>query len=94
MNLASGVQRFQKAYDSSARFALRTSRGAVLLAGVILSGTAAVAQFDTGTIAGSVTDQAGAILPQTMVTITNTGTGTETTLPTDSSGSFVASGLP
>jgi hypothetical protein len=54
----------------------------------------ASAQFDTGTISGLVTDATGAVIPHSSVTITNTGTGIQTTANTDSSGSFVASGLP
>jgi hypothetical protein len=54
----------------------------------------ASAQFDTGTISGLVTDGTGAVIPHSSVTITNTGTGIQTTANTDSSGSFVASGLP
>jgi hypothetical protein len=54
----------------------------------------ASAQFDTGTISGLVTDATGAVIPHSSVTITNTGTGIQTTANSDSSGSFVASGLP
>ena len=95
MNIAIGVPRLREARDCRAGFVLRISRHAALLAVVMLfSWAAAVAQFDTGTIVGSVTDPSGAVIPQTTVTITNTGTGAETTMPTDSNGSFVASGLP
>jgi hypothetical protein len=54
----------------------------------------AIAQFDTGTITGTVTDSSGAIIPNTTVIVTNTGTGIQSTLQTDSNGSFVASALP
>jgi hypothetical protein len=53
-----------------------------------------MAQFDTGTVSGLVTDTTGAVIPHSSVKITNTGTGIQTTANTDSSGSFVASGLP
>ncbi len=56
--------------------------------------TAAWAQFDTGTIAGSVTDQTGAVIPNATVTVTNTGTSLQQTVKTDSGGLFVASALP
>ncbi len=52
------------------------------------------AQFDTGTIVGSVTDPSGAVVPNASVTITNVDTGIETVLQTGSGGSFVASALP
>lgn len=50
--------------------------------------------FDTGTIAGVVTDPTGAVVPRAEVTITNIGKGIERNLKTDNSGSFVASALP
>jgi hypothetical protein len=59
-----------------------------------LLAVSASAQFDTGTIAGSVTDASGAVVPHAKVTITNVGTAQQTTLQTDAGGSFVASGLP
>ena len=65
---------------------------AVLL--VVFSATAAWAQFDTGTIAGSVTDPTGAVIPGATVTITNTGTSLQKTVKTDAGGLFVASALP
>jgi hypothetical protein len=54
----------------------------------------ASAQFDTGTIVGSVTDPSGAVIPHASVTITNTGTSVTKTLQTDNGGNFVASALP
>jgi hypothetical protein len=54
----------------------------------------ASAQFDTGSISGLVTDATGAVIPHSSVTITNTGTGIQTTASTDDAGSFAASGLP
>jgi hypothetical protein len=64
---------------------------ALLLCAVALP---AWAQFDTGTIAGLVTDPTGAVVPQAKVTITNVGTSAQKILQTDSGGSFVASALP
>lgn len=95
MNIASEVHKLHKAQLLCARIALRIACRALLLAGVMLLFTASgAAQFDTGTIVGSVTDPSGAVVPNAMVTITNTGTGVETKLPTDSGGNFVASGAP
>ncbi len=54
----------------------------------------AIAQFDTGTITGTVTDSSGAVIPNTTVIVTNTGTGIQSTFETDSNGSFVASAQP
>jgi hypothetical protein len=54
----------------------------------------AFAQFDTGTIAGSVTDPSDAVVPHATVTVTNIGTSVHKILQTDSGGSFVASALP
>jgi hypothetical protein len=47
------------------------------------------AQFDTGTIAGSVTDSSGAVIPHAAVTITNIGTALKKTLQTDTGGNLV-----
>jgi hypothetical protein len=54
----------------------------------------AFAQFDTGTITGTVTDSTGAIVPRATVTVTNIGTGIQTNLVADQRGIFVASDLP
>jgi Carboxypeptidase regulatory-like domain/TonB dependent receptor len=73
----------------------RLGRTAALLLFICtLCVTAAFAQFDTGTITGSVTDPSGAMVPNAKVTVTNTGTGIEKTYASDSSGNFVASALP
>src|ERR1700719_3334343 len=55
---------------------------------------AAFAQFDTGTITGTVTDSSGALIPHARVTLTNEGTSNQKSLETDSGGGFVASALP
>ena len=66
------------------------------LAIVFIFGISASAQiaFDTGRITGAIQDPSGAAVPQATVTINNVGTGIVTTAHSDSSGSFVASGLP
>ena len=60
----------------------------------LLSSLQGFAQFDTGTIAGAVTDPAGALVPHANVTVTNTGTSIQRTFQTDNTGNFVASALP
>src|ERR1700737_1867166 len=54
----------------------------------------ASAQFDTGTIVGSVSDPTGAVIPAATITITNVGTSVRKALQTDSAGNFVASAMP
>jgi hypothetical protein len=53
-----------------------------------------MAQFDTGTITGTVTDPTGAAVPHAVVTILNTGTAIQRTLQADNNGNFVASSVP
>jgi Carboxypeptidase regulatory-like domain/TonB dependent receptor-like, beta-barrel len=55
---------------------------------------AANAQFDTGTITGSVTDSTGAVVPQAKITLTNVGTSIQKNLQADGAGNFVASAMP
>jgi hypothetical protein len=67
----------------------------VVLMTVICLGTRpGLAQFDTGTINGTVTDASGAVVAKAPITITNTGTAHETNLVSDANGNFVASALP
>jgi hypothetical protein len=95
MIFAGGLQKMRKANHFHAVLAALCTRSALCVAiAILLLKIPAAAQFDTGTIVGSVTDPTGAVLAHISVTIANTGTGTETTLPTDSNGNFVASGLP
>jgi carboxypeptidase family protein len=77
----------------------RRTSGAFLPAAVLtllflLLSQIAAAQFDTGTITGSVTDPTGAVVPNATITITNTGTSAQRTLKSDAGGNFVASALP
>src|SRR5438876_173333 len=65
---------------------------AVLL--VFMGSVVASAQFDTGTISGSITDSSGAVIPHATVTVTNVGTSFKKTLQTDSGGNYTASALP
>ena len=79
----SGVTRFRTTFYAIA-----------LLAVVVFSALPMLAQFDTGTIAGSVTDASGAEVPRAAVTVTNIGTGLQKSVATDQSGNFVASDVP
>jgi len=54
----------------------------------------AVAQFDTGTISGSIIDSSGAVIPRATVTVTNVDTSYSKTLQSDSGGNYTASALP
>ncbi len=66
------------------RNALRAALGLTLALGAFSS---AFAQF-SGSISGTVTDPAGAVIPGAAVTLTNTGTGVGKTATSDSSGFY------
>src|SRR5690348_9226603 len=66
---------------------------AVLAVLCICMGTEARAQFDIGTITGTITDSSGAALANAAVTVTNTNTDMQTKVKADSNGAFVASAL-
>jgi hypothetical protein len=53
-----------------------------------------LAQFDTGTISGIVTDSSGAVIPRATINVTNSGTSFQKTLQTDNGGNYTASALP
>jgi carboxypeptidase family protein len=53
-----------------------------------------LAQAPTGTIAGTVTDQSGAVLPGATVTVTNKGTGASRVVQSGSDGAFSIPALP
>ncbi|HWA96019.1 MAG TPA: TonB-dependent receptor [Terracidiphilus sp.] len=61
---------------------------------VFLASGQLLAQFDSGTISGTVTDSTGASVAAASVTITNVGTGVVTTLKTNSNGFYSAAALP
>jgi hypothetical protein len=70
-------------------------RHAIAVVGlVLLCSLVASAQFDTGTITGTVTDPSGAMVAKASVTILNVGTGIRRSLETDSGGNFVAPSVP
>lgn len=60
----------------------------------LLATAQSTSSFDTGTIAGTVTDQSGAMIPQAAVVITNVGTAREIRVQTGGDGSFSVPGLP
>ncbi len=90
MKIAGIVQRLRLAHSPFARGAI----GAILAVLVLGFGAPAWAQFDIGTITGTVADSTGAAIPNATVTVANTNTGVQTTLHSDAAGSFVASALP
>jgi len=64
-----------------------------VIAVILISVGAAVAQTNKGAISGVVTDQNGAAVPGASVTVTNTGTGQKVTVTTTDSGSFTVQSL-
>jgi len=69
-------------------------RRLVAIVGILFAfSVIANAQFDTGTISGSVTDATGAVVADASITITNVGTALQRKLKTDSAGNFVASAV-
>lgn len=61
---------------------------------LVLFAAAVVAQVVNGTIAGTVTDQAGAVVPGAKVVLLNEGTGFTRELTANESGQYVASSIP
>lgn len=61
---------------------------------VLAMSAPALGQVPTGTIAGTVTDQVGAVLPNATVTITNKGTGASRVVQTGADGTFSVPALP
>jgi len=53
----------------------------------------ALAQFETGTIVGTVKDASGALVPNASVTVTNTATGVVSTRTTNADGNYEVPGL-
>jgi hypothetical protein len=87
------VQGPQGARENPSGFSLLAIISIAFCALCFFPAAPANAQFDTGTIVGSVTDSSGAALPKANITIINTGTGAETNIHADGIGNFVASGL-
>ena len=68
----------------------RVATGVLFLAWAALG----MAQLDTGSIAGHVTDQSGATVPGATITIRNVETGITRTLESNAAGRYEASALP
>src|SRR4051812_30102103 len=73
---------------------LRSSLGLLpLLSLITIAAQPATAQIATGTLTGTIHDQTGAILPNVMVTATNTDRNTSQTTKTNLEGRFVLPAL-
>jgi hypothetical protein len=66
----------------------------LILAWCLTAGAHAAAQVGTGTLAGSVTDDQGGVLPGATVSVTEQATGAVRTAPTDRDGAFRLPALP
>ena len=84
----------QNAQSSKLRWATKALHLIVLPAVLTFSALPLLAQFDTGTITGTVTDASGAVVSSAAITVTNVGTGIQTSLAASQGGDFVASALP
>jgi hypothetical protein len=60
----------------------------------LVAPTVCLAQLDTGTILGTVTDSSGAVVAGAHVDVKNAGTAVSTIVTTGSDGVFTASTLP
>jgi hypothetical protein len=69
-------------------------RYGLLLALVVTLSSSLLAQAPTGTVAGAVSDQVGALLPNARVTVTNRGTGAARIVQTAVDGTFSVPSLP
>ena len=75
-------------HDCSPKFYL------LLLATLVLSlCVPSFAQFETATLSGTITDQSGATVRGALVKLTNVGTGTTVTVPSNESGLYVLSNV-
>src|SRR6266851_3770425 len=64
-----------------------------VIAGLLIANQG-VAQLITADVLGTVTDTAGAVMPNAKVTVVNTGTAEARTVQTSGSGDFVVNLLP
>src|SRR6185369_8442178 len=69
----------------------RTLSSLILL---LILGTGAFAQSNTGSITGVITDQNGAVVANATVTIINQGTNEKRTVQSDGEGRYEVPGLP
>ncbi len=65
----------------------------VLALAVLVSGGALKAQVERGTIAGTVRDSSGAVVPNVNITVRNVNTGVEFKTTSNASGEYVAPNL-
>ena len=84
----------ENAQFSGMTWARRAIHAIALLAVVVFGALPMLAQFDTGTITGTVTDASGAVVARATITVTNVGTGIQKSFVADQNGYFVASSLP
>ena len=75
-------------------FKSQAGRLCLLLSIVFCLAITISAQVTTADMVGTVTDNAGAVLPNAKVTVTNTGTNSARTVTTDDSGAFTVNLLP
>src|SRR6266567_2532073 len=61
---------------------------------LLLVASAVFGQVDTGSIAGIVKDNGGAVIPSAAITVSNTGTGYQIKLATNGDGVYVSPPLP
>src|SRR5579864_9310800 len=67
----------------------------VVIVAAILTASAAIGQTTgAGTITGTLTDPNGGVIPNAMVVLRNTDTGTERPIATSAAGIYVAQFLP
>jgi outer membrane receptor protein involved in Fe transport len=76
--------------ESGASAMLRRIAG---LTALFLLASAAFAQQESGQIAGTVTDQSGAVVPNANVTVTNSGTSASRSAVTSGAGTYLVTGL-
>src|SRR5260370_41259592 len=74
-------------------FSLASQVGLILVAVVCLSATVLFAQNPYGRITGRVVDSSGAVVPNAVVSVENTGTNVATALTSDSQGNYDARNL-
>jgi hypothetical protein len=84
----------QTAQLSRLTWTKRAFHAIAFLTVVVFGALPLLAQFDTGTISGTVTDASGAVVARAAITVTNVGTGIQKNFATDQNGNFVASSLP
>ncbi len=82
------MRRFLQTFERSVVFLV----GILALAGLLPNRLAG--QFTTATLSGTVTDQSGAAIPDSKVTVLNADTGFTQTVTTGSAGDYLFSRLP